>query len=33
MALSEVIISWLINLPGNTIQTWDELCTLFIGNF
>jgi hypothetical protein len=25
--------SWIINLPKNTIQTWDQLCTIFIGNF
>jgi hypothetical protein len=25
--------SWLINLPEGSIYTWDQLCTMFIGNF
>jgi hypothetical protein len=25
--------SWLINLPKESIYTWDQLCAMFIGNF
>jgi hypothetical protein len=25
--------SCLINLPEGSIYTWDQLCTMFIGNF
>jgi hypothetical protein len=25
--------SWLINLPEGSIYNWDQLCTIFIGNF
>jgi hypothetical protein len=25
--------SWLINLPEASIQSWDQLCAMFIGNF
>jgi hypothetical protein len=32
-ALSGVARSWLINLPKGSIYTWDQLCTMFIGNF
>jgi hypothetical protein len=31
--LSDVIRSWLINLPEGSIYTWDELCAIFIENF
>jgi hypothetical protein len=33
MALSRASRSWLINLPKNTIDSWDKLCTLFNSNF
>jgi hypothetical protein len=33
MTLSGATWSWLINLSENTIKTWDQLCTTFIGNF
>jgi hypothetical protein len=33
MALSDAAISWLINLSEGSIYTWDQLCTMFIGNF
>jgi hypothetical protein len=33
MALSDEAISWLINLSEGSIYTWDQLCTMFIGNF
>jgi hypothetical protein len=32
-ALSNTTRSWLINLPKRSIYTWDQLCTMFIGNF
>jgi hypothetical protein len=32
-ALSGVARSWLINLPEESIYTWDQLCTMFIRNF
>jgi hypothetical protein len=25
--------SWLINLPEASIQSWDQLCAMLIGNF
>jgi hypothetical protein len=31
--LSDAARSWLINLPGGSIYTWDQLCAIFIGNF
>jgi hypothetical protein len=33
MTLSKVARSWLINLPSNTIRTWDQLYAIFIENF
>jgi hypothetical protein len=32
-ALSEVARSWLINLPEESIHSYDQLCAMFIGNF
>jgi hypothetical protein len=32
-ALTGAARSWLINLPEASIQSWDQLCTMFIGNF
>jgi hypothetical protein len=32
-ALSGAARSSLINLPGGSIYTWDQLCVMFIGNF
>jgi hypothetical protein len=32
-ALTGVARSWLINLPEGSITLWDQLCTIFIGNF
>jgi hypothetical protein len=32
-ALTEAARSWLINLPEASIQSWDQLCAMFIGNF
>jgi hypothetical protein len=31
-ALSGAVKLWLINLPEGSIYTWDQLCTMFIGN-
>jgi hypothetical protein len=31
--LSGMARSWLINLPKGSIYNWDQLCTMFIGNF
>jgi hypothetical protein len=31
--LSGAARSWLINLPEGTMYNWDQLCTMFIGNF
>jgi hypothetical protein len=31
--LISVTISWFINLPEGSITSWDQLCTMFIGNF
>jgi hypothetical protein len=31
--LTSVTRSWLINLPEGYITLWDQLCTMFIGNF
>jgi hypothetical protein len=31
--LSGASRSWIINLPEGSIHTWDQLCTMFIGNF
>jgi hypothetical protein len=31
--LSNVAISWLINLPEESIYTWDQFCAIFIVNF
>jgi hypothetical protein len=31
--LSGAARSWLINLHEGTIYNWDELCSMFIGNF
>jgi hypothetical protein len=33
MALTGAARSWLINLPEASIQSWDQLCAMFIGNF
>jgi hypothetical protein len=32
-ALTSASRSWLINLPEGSITSWDQLCTMFIGNF
>jgi hypothetical protein len=32
-ALTGAARSWLINLPETSIQSWDQLCAMFIGNF
>jgi hypothetical protein len=32
-ALTGAARSWLINLPEASIQSWDQLCAIFIGNF
>jgi hypothetical protein len=32
-ALTGEARSWLINLPEASIQSWDQLCAMFIGNF
>jgi hypothetical protein len=32
-ALTGASRSWLINLPEGSITSWDQLCTMFIGNF
>jgi hypothetical protein len=32
-ALTGATRSWLINLPEASIQSWDKLCAMFIGNF
>jgi hypothetical protein len=32
-ALTGAARSWLINLPEASIQYWDQLCAMFIGNF
>jgi hypothetical protein len=32
-ALTGAARSWLINLPKASIQSWDQLCAMFIGNF
>jgi hypothetical protein len=32
-ALTGETRSWLINLPKASIQSWDQLCAMFIGNF
>jgi hypothetical protein len=32
-ALTGAARSWLINLPEASIQSWDQLCAMFIGNF
>jgi hypothetical protein len=32
-ALTGAARSWLINLPVASIQSWDQLCAMFIGNF
>jgi hypothetical protein len=31
--LSGAARSWLINLPGGSIHSWNYLCVMFIGNF
>jgi hypothetical protein len=31
--LSDAARSWLINLPDGCIYIWNQLCTMFIGNF
>jgi hypothetical protein len=33
MTLTGAARSWLINLPEASIQSWDQLCAMFIGNF
>jgi hypothetical protein len=33
MALTGVARSWLMNLPEGSINSWDQLCAMFIGNF
>jgi hypothetical protein len=33
MALTGAARSWLINLPEASIQSWDQLCAMFIENF
>jgi hypothetical protein len=33
MALPGAVRSWLINLPEGSIYVWDQLCSMFIGNF
>jgi hypothetical protein len=33
MALIDVAISWLINLPKGSVTLWDQLCAMFIRNF
>ena len=32
-ALKDASLSWLMNLPENTIDTWEELCKCFVANF
>jgi hypothetical protein len=32
-ALTDMARSWLINLPKGSATSWDQLCTIFIGNF
>jgi hypothetical protein len=32
-ALTGAARSWLINLPEASIQSWDQMCAMFIGNF
>jgi hypothetical protein len=32
-ALTGAARSWLINLPEGSLTSWDQLCTMFIGNF
>jgi hypothetical protein len=32
-ALTGAARSWPINLPEASIQSWDQLCAMFIGNF
>jgi hypothetical protein len=31
--LTEIARSWLINLPEESINSWDQLCAMFIKNF
>jgi hypothetical protein len=33
MALTNAARSWIINLPEGSITSWDQLCTIFNGNF
>jgi hypothetical protein len=33
MALKDSALSWLMNLPENTIDTWEDLCKVFVANF
>jgi hypothetical protein len=32
MTLTCVIRSWLVNFPEGSINSWDQLCAMFIGN-
>jgi hypothetical protein len=32
MTLTCVIGSWLVNFPEGSINSWDQLCAMFIGN-
>jgi hypothetical protein len=32
MALTDAARSWLINLPDGSINSWDQLCAMFIRN-
>jgi hypothetical protein len=32
-AFTGAVRSWLISLPEASIQSWDQLCAIFIGNF
>ena len=33
MALKDGACSWLLNLPAESISSWEELCEQFISNF
>jgi hypothetical protein len=33
MTLISAAGSWLINLPKGYINSWDQLCAMFFGNF
>ena len=33
MALKDGPRTWLLNLPPDTISSWDEMCDRFVANF